>query len=182
MIRKDEDAQCQNDGIETDGREREKYESFICERLHEHGIIAQPIWGRPPGHRCGNLLGIDIIYDPRMGLRGGVYIETHVMEVPPLPVLIRSTLFRDVGAWLYGIGDHELFFIFGKKALRRLISAMDKYFPLLAEAEKIQTATGKGILLPFEQAERLADRTFHFKTGATASLNANRPLECGCSN
>jgi len=160
----------ENDGIESDGRNQREFESFICEMLHENGIVVQPICDRPPGHRCGNLLGIDIIYDPLMEQRGGVYIETHVMEPPPLPILIRSTFFRDTDAWLYGIGDYDQFFIFGKKILQGIVSVATKYFDDLIHLERHETPTGRGILLPLDQAERLADRIFRFKIGATSSL------------
>jgi hypothetical protein len=150
-----------NVGVETVSSEQEKYESFICERLHERGIILQPILGRPPAHRCGNLLGLDIIYDPLMGKRGGVYIETRVQEIPPLPFLFKATLFRD-GAWLYGIGDYELFYIFGKKTLQRVILGKDKYFPGRGRLKPLETETGAGFIMPFEQADALAERRFYF--------------------
>lgn len=167
----------ENGGNEPDRREYKTFEGYICERLLDDGIIVLQTGRRPERCECGNLLGIDIVYDPRMRQRGGIYIETHVMEAPPLPVFFRSTLFRDNDAWLYGIGDHELFFVFGKKALRRQITEIDKYFPLPAGAERRQTATSKGILLPFEQAETLAERTFRFGGPVSGFLNFVRPFE-----
>jgi len=153
-----------NGDIESVCREQEKYESFICESLNERGIIVQQIGSRPPDRRCGNLLGLDIIYDPLMGKRGGVYIETRVQEIPPLPFLFRSTLFRDVGAWLYGIGDYELFFIFGKKTLRRIVLERDKYFPGRGGLKPHQTDKGMGFIMPFERAEMLAEKIFYFSS------------------
>lgn len=150
-----------NVGGETASSEQEKYESFICESLRERGIAVQPILCRPPAHRCGNLLGLDIIYDPLMGKRGGVYIETRVQDIPPLPFLFKSTLFRNSGAWLYGIGDYELFFIFGKKTLQRIILGKDKYFPGWGGLRPHQTETGAGFIMPFERAETLAERFFY---------------------
>jgi len=152
-----------NVGGGTAGREQEKYESFICESLRERGIVVQPILGRPPAHRCGNLLGLDIIYDPLMGMRGGVYIETRVQEIPPLPFLFKSTLFRD-GAWLYGIGDYELFYIFGKKTLRRIILGKDKYFSGRGGLKPHETETGAGFIMPFDLADALAEKFFYISS------------------
>ena len=167
----------ENGGIVSDRHDQDKYESFICERLLEDGISLQPIGNRPAERRCGNLLGLDIIYDPRMEHRGGIYIETHFMEVPPLPFLFRSTLFRDNGSWLYGIGNHKRFFIFGKKSLRRIISFMEKHLHLWKNVELLQTATSRGFVIPSDLAEMLSLKMFEFKDGVTCSRVIDPPCE-----
>lgn len=167
----------ENGGIVSDRHDQDKYESFICERLLDDGINVQPIGSRPVGRKCGNLLGIDIIYDARMEQRGGVYIETHFMEVPPLPFLFRSTLLRDNGAWLYGIGNHKNFFIFGKKSLRRVISAMENHFNPEDNVELIRTAASRGFVIPFAFAERVSLKMLQFKDGVTCSRMFDPPYE-----
>lgn len=167
----------ENGGIVSDRHVQDEYESFICERLLDDGINVQPMGCRPAGRRCGNLLGIDIIYDARMEQRGGVYIETHFMEVPPLPFLFRSTLLRDNGAWLYGIGNHKYFFIFGKKGLRRVISTMENQLHLEDNVELIRTATSRGFVIPFALAERMSLKLLQFKDGVTCSRTFSPPYE-----
>ena len=157
MTREHQDA-----AKEAEAREREEFEAHVYRKLQERGIAARPMGGRPPEHRCGNLLGIDIVFDSLMKERNGVYIETRAWEIPHIPILFKSTLFRDSGAWLYGVGDYETFFIFGKKSLRRAILEPGRHFRRRRGPMQCGGKTGVGIVLPFEQAESLAEITIHF--------------------
>jgi len=56
---------------------------------------------------------------------------------------------------------------------------VDKYFHVLTNVERRQTATSKGILLPFELAETMAERTFRFEGPVSGFLSFVRPFESG---
>lgn len=156
MFRIDRNKDC-----EPDSMSYRSFEAHICQALHECGIIVQHVNNHLPRGRCNNLLGLDIVYDTMMEKNGGIYIETHWKPFPEFPIFSQSVLYKKDGAWLYGIGNLRRFFIFGKKYLQRLISGVDARLFNPTNAERLETTISKGVLIPFDKAEELADRTFH---------------------
>jgi hypothetical protein len=166
-----------NDNIETDPVKRAKYEDYICQRLHERGIVVQPVKHEGAGDRCNNLLGLDIVYAPNTTKREGVHIETNLKPHPPTGILLESTLFRDNGAWLYGVGDYDYFFIFGKNTLREFITTMEIHLCCMMYAKRYETERSKGIFLSFALAEELAERRFNLGGPNSMCQESIRPFE-----
>jgi len=150
----------ENNGTEYD--DQNAFESFICGKLEERGIIVQPTGKKTIRNKCANLLGIDIIHDRMIDKRGGIYIETHTLEFAQNPIFITSTIFKNTGAWLYGIGDQNTFFIFAKRLLQKLVVALEIDFVGLDDSKPICTGSGKGLFMPFAQAADLAAKTIYF--------------------
>ncbi len=150
------------DDCKADRLAYQEFEAYICRALYEFGIAVQHVGDHLTYIGCDNLLGLDIVYDLNMKKNGGVYIETHTKPFPEFPFFAGSVLHRNNGAWLYGIGDYDRFYIFGKRTLSGCIKTLDKYFPDLVCVKRCQTPTSRGIFLTFDQADTMAEKTFHF--------------------
>lgn len=134
-----------------------EYQDFICEQLHKHGIVLQNMQSKKYQYKRENLLGLEIKLDRRLSETGRIYIETHEKAKPRPGKYALSGINRD-DCWLYGIGNYEIFFIFGKKVLRRL---KDKKPPWLYWPHK-DKETSRGFCIPLEKAEQIAEKVIKF--------------------
>lgn len=101
-----------NDGVE--------YQDWILKRLHEQGIILQPLSSKKGQLEGENLLGLEIKYDRKMAGTGNIYIEVAEKSNPANEQYVPSGIYRQDNSWLFGIGDYTKFFIFTKRFLKKL--------------------------------------------------------------
>ncbi len=139
-------------------RKSQEYQDFICVQLHSRGIVLQNMTSQRSQLKGENLFGLEIKFDNKIGQYQRVYIETAEKSHLHNSSYIASGIYRDDNAWLFGIGDYEIFYIFGKRALKRL----DQHNPPWLYRPP-ETGTSRGFCIPCVQAEEMAERVFRFK-------------------
>ena len=141
--------ECMQKGIE--------YQDFICERLHQQGIVLQNMQSKKYQYKRENLLGLEIKFDDIMNNTKRIYIETAEKAQPREGDYVPAGIYRDDESWLYGIGNYETFYIFDKKGLQRLDKANPAW---LFRPEP--TPTSKGFCIPLEKAKEIAMKIILF--------------------
>ena len=140
---------CTEKGIE--------YQDFICEHLHQEGIVLQNMQSKQYQYKKENLLGLEIKFDDRMAETGRIYIETHEKAQPRTGDYAQSGINRQ-DCWLFGIGNYKVFFIFDKKVLRRI----KKHNPSWLYWPHKDKETSKGFCIPLSKAREIAAKTIDF--------------------
>ncbi|MDP2895020.1 MAG: hypothetical protein Q8Q12_00500 [bacterium] len=135
-----------------------EYQDFLSRALSRRGIILQNMTSRKYQFWSENLLGLEIKFDDMMERTGRLYIETAEKAEPREGDYVPAGIYRDDECWLYGIGNYQRFFIFGKKTLQRL----DHYNPDWLFHPQEDKPTSKGFCIPVEKAQELAERVIEF--------------------
>lgn len=126
-------------------RTGEAFELYVAERLLPHGFVLDRCTTYREQLRIGeNILGLEIKLDRRMRDTGNVYIETSERHPSsPSNLMRESGPFRPDQSWLYGIGDHDHFYIFSKRHLRWMFwKVRAGEAPAGVEFKKIGTSLG----------------------------------------
>lgn len=134
-----------------------EFQDFIMERLHLIGTVLQPLCSRTGQLKGENLFGLEIKHDEKMHLTGNVCIEVAEKARPRDGDYAPSGIFRSDNTWLYGIGDHSVFFIFPKSTLRNLYAKRTVH-----GLREYNIPTSKGFLIPFSLADRIYARKLIF--------------------
>lgn len=133
-------------------RKGQAYQDFIAIQLYKRGIVIQNILSRKLQLRKENLMGLEIKLDEEFHKTRRLYIEIAEKAHPDNSRYVPSGVLRDDRNWLFGIGNYEEFFIFGKKQLRRLY---DEKPPWLFWPRP--TRTSKAFCIPEKQAREHAE-------------------------
>ena len=132
-------------------KEATEYQDYICQKLHTRGIVLQNMTSKKYQYKRENLLGLEIKYDKRFADTGRLYIETHEKSNPCNQHYVESGIYRDDHCWLFGIGDHDVFYIFSKSQLRRLDEARPSWLYIPQP-----TGTSRGFCVPEAHADIIA--------------------------
>ena len=136
----------------------QEYQDFLCEQLHEKGIVLQNMTSQKYQHRKENMLGMEIKFDDMIKKTGRMYIETDEKAHPDNPYYVPSGIYREDNSWLYAIGDYKELFVFGKKMLRRL----DKHNPDWLYRPLKSKPTSRGFCIPKDKAIEIAENYIIF--------------------
>ncbi len=138
-----------------------EYQDFICEQLHLRGIVLQNMQSKAYQYKRENLLGLEIKFDDKIftySETGRLYIETAEKAIPREGNYAKAGIYREDESWIYGIGNYEMFYIFGKKWLQRLDKANPEW--LFRPHPK---PTSKGFCIPLEKAKEFALNVIYFE-------------------
>lgn len=138
--------------------EGEAYEAYVCARLEEEWRIRiERCTDRSTQISHGDtFFGLEIKLDKRFAETGNLCIELAEKTNAKNPRFVPAGIRAESGAWLYGIGNEDEFFIFSKRTLRLLadfIEDRDRQ-PRYSERDKpnrirtYETPTSRGFLLP----------------------------------
>jgi len=121
-----------------------EFQDEVSKQLWEMGIILKSYLSRSYQYSIGeNMFGAEIKYDKKFRETGNLYIETAEKSNPYKSEYVKSGVYRNDNAWLYIIGDKELFYIFSSKHLKMLE----------ANCKTVTTSTSQGFLLPIKDAQ-----------------------------
>jgi len=135
-----------------------EYQDFICEQLHQRGIVLQNMQSKKYQQKTENLLGLEIKLDDRMEETGRVYIETAEKAEPRPGEYAEAGINRKDNCWLFGIGNYKVFFIFDKKMLKRL----KKNNPIWLYYPVKDKETSQGFCIPLDKARKIAAQVIEF--------------------
>lgn len=133
-------------------RDGQEYQDYVAVQLYKRGIVIQNILSRKLQLRKENLMGLEIKFDEKFGKTRRLYIEIAEKSHPDNPEYVPSGVFREDNNWLFGIGNYEEFFVFGKKQLRRLYNENP---PWLYRPQP--KSTSKAFCIPEKQAKEYAE-------------------------
>lgn len=139
------------------------FQDFILEQLHAHGIVLQAYSSKSGQQKGENMLGLEIKFDRKLAATGSLYVETHERSHPDRPELVPSGIFRADRCWLFGIGNYDRFFVFGKRCLQRLAAAAGRRQVAGVRQVTNDTGTSRGFLLAEALARDMAEKVFEFK-------------------
>ncbi len=139
-----------------------EFQDFVMRRLHALGIVLQTIGSKSGQLKGENLLGLEIKFDRKRKETGNLYIETHEKSNAENRFWICSGILRDDNSWLYGIGDRECFWIFGKKHLRTVYQRLESNKLTIDGVRVVSNPTSKGFLIPSVLAGDWAQKTVLF--------------------
>lgn len=129
-----------------------EFQDWVQDRLYDHGVSVGAYSSKKYQRTKGeNRAGIEIKFDQKWRTTGNLYIEVAEKAHPSRLTYTASGIYRDDNTWLYVIGDYSKAFVFGKKLLKAMFCAKDKY-------RRVITPTSKGFLLPLDIAERFAEK------------------------
>ena len=97
------------------------FQDVVAARLCREGIVLNNYQSRAFQLQHGeNALGLEVKFDQQMATTGNCYIETAEKTNAVNAAFVRSGIYANARAWLYGIGNTEEFFIFSVKRLQLL--------------------------------------------------------------
>ena len=139
----------------------EAFELYVAQQLRPHGFVLDRCTSYRDQLRIGeNLLGLEIKFDRKVRETGNLYIETEERHPKsPSTHMRASGIFRDDQSWLYGIGDHDRFYIFSKRHLRSLFWDLKSGSPLLGIAFKA-IGTSRGFVFPVRSVSGHVERIY----------------------
>jgi hypothetical protein len=130
------------------------YEAYIVDRLRAMGVTVDQVVGRTAQLIYGDTtIGWEIKCDQRSHETGNLCIETaEQAEADPSRPMVASGIYREDQCRWYAIGDYRHLWVFRKTTLQAEDGRHRTY----------RIPTSVGFLLPRRQADRLAQRTWHW--------------------
>ena len=144
----------------------ERYQDFVTRELQPRGIICQTLISKREQQKAENLLGLEIKFDDKLASTGNLWIETHEKSSPDRKDYVPSGILKPDNSWFYGIGDYEIFYIFGRLNLLLLLLSVTKSPGYCCQGVTYwenNRKTSLGLLMPCTFARYYALRIIEFK-------------------
>lgn len=113
-------------------------------------------------------MGLEIKFDRQLASTHNVYIEREEKTRASNRAFVSAGIERGDNTLLYGIGNRQEFYIFGKRTLQRVYEAFHRgYLPAGRDFALRATATSRGFTLARWLAASWAERIFKAKPDGT---------------